>query len=196
MFRRLVAEGSTLGLILNTAKTKAMAFGHRVPPAPVIKNGILLPWVPQLTYLGMLLDTQLTFRPLITSIHIKMTQRVGVMRAMADRSCGAEDRVLRSFYTSAIRACVDYAAPCLISLSPSAIKPLETAQNTALRTPLGAPRWTKCVSLRAEALICRVEERVRQIGASHLAVFLLRVEAAHLAERVSHTFHQDPRLFR
>lgn len=116
-----------------------------------------------------------------------MTQKVGVMRVMAGRSCGARDRVLRSFYTSAIHSSIDYAAPSLISLLPSAINP--TAQNTALRTL----RRTKCVSLRAEALVCRVEERVRQIRESHLATFLRHLEAALLSEKIS--LHQNPLLF-
>lgn len=116
-----------------------MAFGHRVPPAPMMINNT--PSHEFLnSYLVIALDTHLTFRPLITSIRTKMTQKVGVMRVMG---AALAERGIESFAPSTrllSTRFVDYAAPSLISLPPSAINP--TAQNTSLRTL----RRMKCVT--------------------------------------------------
>ncbi|XP_050715315.1 uncharacterized protein LOC126997825 [Eriocheir sinensis] len=195
MLRRLLTPCTDLGLIPNPVKTKAMAFGYVRPPDPLYINDTPVPWVHRFRYLGMLLDPRLTFFPYIASIRVKMSSRVNVIRAMAGRSCGAGDRVLRFFYTSAVRSCLDYAAPCLLTVPPSSLHPLETAPNSAIRTLLGAPLWAKCVCLRAKAFVCCVAERVVQLGVGHLPTLLRRAEAVPLAERVRQSLHQDPLLF-
>ncbi|XP_050705387.1 uncharacterized protein LOC126990784 [Eriocheir sinensis] len=194
MLRRLLDSCSLLGLVPNPTKTKAMAFRYSTPPAPFLVNDVPVPWVPHFTYLGMVIDSRLSFRPYVASIRVKIMARVNTMRALAGRSCGANDRVLRSYYVSAVRSCLDYATPCLLTVPPASLEPIETAQNSALRTLLGAPRWTKCICLRTEAFICPVTERVR-LGLVLLITLLRRPEAAPLAVRVRRSLHHDPRLF-
>lgn len=104
MLRRLLPSCTGLGLIPNPVKTKTMAFGYVRPPDPLYINDTPKPWVHRFCYLGMLLDFCLTFSPYIASIQVKTSSRVNVMRAMAGRSCGAGERVLRSSYTSAVRS--------------------------------------------------------------------------------------------
>ncbi|XP_050724597.1 uncharacterized protein LOC127002559 [Eriocheir sinensis] len=196
MLRRVLSSCSELGLAPNPAKTRAVAFGYKLPPAPLFMDDTPVPWVHQVPYLGMLLDSRLSFKPCVASVRVKMMARARVMRAMAGSTCGAGDRVLRSFYVGAVRSCLDYAAPCLITLPASSLAPLETAQNSALRTLLGAPGWTKCLCMRAEASLCCVSERVRQLGLGHLVALLRTTGAAPLAERVRRQLQPNPPRFR
>lgn len=117
------------------------------------------------------------------------------MRALSKTPGGASSRVLRLFYVQAVRACLDYAAPCLLTVTPHALVPLEVAQNAALRVILRAPRWTKCVCLRAEARICPVPDRVQQLATSHVAMLLRREGAGRLRAAVQQALRQAPVLF-
>lgn len=145
----------------------------------------------------MRLDTSLSFRPFISTIRDKMEKRINVMRALAGRSFGTGDRVLCMFDSSAVRACVEYAAPCLLLVPISRLTPLETTQNKALRVILGAPRWTKCIAMRAKTSMCRVLERVSQlVGGLDTRSLLRQPVASHLMEKVRRNLHHDPRLFR
>lgn len=102
-----------------------------------------------------------------------MSSRVNVMRAITGRSGEANDRVL-SFYMCTVHSRLDYAAPCLLTVGPASLHLLETVQNSALRTLLGAPLWMKCICLRVEAFVCNVAERVAQLGVGHLVTLLRR----------------------
>ncbi|XP_050704227.1 uncharacterized protein LOC126989661 [Eriocheir sinensis] len=68
MLRRLLASCTEFGLVPNPAKSKAMAFGFVLPRDPLYIDAVLVPWVPQFTYLGMLLDSHLSFKSCIASV--------------------------------------------------------------------------------------------------------------------------------
>ena len=54
----------------------------------------------------------------------------------------------------AVRSLVDYSAPALTALFPSQQGRLEVLQNIAVRTMLGAPRWTStCVKQSKTSLV-------------------------------------------
>ncbi|XP_050706238.1 uncharacterized protein LOC126991544 [Eriocheir sinensis] len=95
-----------------------------------------------------------------------------------------------------VRSCIDYGTPCLLTVGPAALRPLETAQNAALRVIVGAPMWTKCVCLRAEARVCSVAARVTQLSVGHLAALLRCMGAEQLRASVGQALLQDPLLFR
>ena len=118
------------------------------------------------------------------------------MRAMSRLSGGSSDRVLRTFYVQAVRACVDYGTPCLMTMPPPLLRSLDTAQHTSLRLVLGAPMWTKCICLRYEARVCTVSTRVAQLAVGHLTTFLRPPGAAPLRASVRQALLQDPHLFR
>ncbi|XP_050704461.1 uncharacterized protein LOC126989883 [Eriocheir sinensis] len=153
LLRRLAEACASLGLVVNREKTKAMLFRQRRSPEPLLLGGEPLPWVSSYKYLGMTIDSRLSFVPYIASLSARVKSRTNIMRALARTEGGASGRVLRRFYVQAVRSCVDYGSPCLLTVSTAALEPLEVAQNAALRHILGAPRWTKCVCLRAEALL-------------------------------------------
>lgn len=95
-----------------------------------------------------------------------------------------------------MRPCIDNATPCLITVTPSSLRPLETAQHFALRIVTGSHFWTKCLCLRTETNTCTIVARVVQLGAGHLVTLLRRQEAAPHLERVRQALSQNPVLFR
>ncbi|XP_050739898.1 uncharacterized protein LOC127009964 [Eriocheir sinensis] len=196
LLRRLAEACASLGLVVNREKTKAMLFRQRRSPEPLLLGGEPLPWVSSYKYLGMTIDSRLSFVPYIASLRARVKSRTNIMRALARTEGGASGRVLRRFYVQAVRSCVDYGSPCLLTVSTAALEPLEVAQNAALRHILGAPRWTKCVCLRAEARLPSISTRITQLSISHL-IKLLRLRGSEsLRDSVGQALLQDPHLFR
>ncbi|XP_050703665.1 uncharacterized protein LOC126989142 [Eriocheir sinensis] len=196
LLRRLTQTCAALGLVVNRTKTKAMAFRHGHLPEPFDLEGTPVPWVHTYKYLGVTVDSSLSFGPHIARVRDEVRRRTNVMRALARTAGGSGDRVLRTFYIQGVRSCIDYGTPCLLTVGPAALRPLETAQNAALRVIVGAPMWTKCVCLRAEARVCSVAARVTQLSVGHLAALLRCMGAEQLRASVGQALLQDPLLFR
>lgn len=79
-----------------------------------------------------------------------------------------------------------------MTVYPTVLNPLETAQNNALRVLLRAPLWTKCVCLRAEVYISSVFKRVTQLSVGHLATLLRHGGSEQLHASVGQALAQVP----
>lgn len=138
LLRSLLASCDSLGLLSYQNKSKAMAFGYAEPSAPFYIGDVPIPWV-NTTYLGMQLDTSLSFRPYITTIRDRMNKRINAMRALAGRPCGGRRQgfplILHERSQCLLRL------RCSLPSSGATISPppLETTQNKALRILLDAP---------------------------------------------------------
>ncbi|XP_050706457.1 uncharacterized protein LOC126991839 [Eriocheir sinensis] len=196
LLRRLSQTCASLGLVINRGKTRAMAIHHRLLPEALELYGTPVPWVHVYKYLGVTLDSRLSFTPYVNRLRQTVATRTNIMRALARTAGGASDRVLRLFYLQAVRACVDYGTPCLMTVNPAALRPLETAQNAAIRTIVGAPRWAKCISMRAEVRLSTVAARITQLAVGHLATLLCRRGSEPLRASVKQALNQAPLLFR
>ncbi|KAG0716228.1 hypothetical protein GWK47_010216 [Chionoecetes opilio] len=99
------------------------------------------------------------------------------MRAMTRLNAGATFSVLRLYYVQAVRSLVDYCAPVIIALSPNQQERLEVLQNNAMRTMLGAPRWSSACVMQSETSLVPLATRVQCIMACRVArVFRRDVE--------------------
>ncbi|XP_050712690.1 uncharacterized protein LOC126996360 [Eriocheir sinensis] len=194
LLRRLTQTCAALGLVVNRTKTKAMAFRHGHLPEP-FDLGTPVPWVHTYKYLGVTVDSSLSFGPHIARVRDEVRRRTNVMRALTRTAGGSGDRVLRTFYIQGVRSCIDYGTPCLLTVGPAALRPLETAQNAALRVIIGAPCGRNaCASGRAR--VCSVAARVTQLSVGHLAALLRCMGAEQLRASVGQALLQDPLLFR
>ena len=94
------------------------------------------------------------------------------MQAMTRHTSGATYSVLRLFYVPAL---VDYSAPVLIALSTTQQERLEVVlQNTALRTTLGAPRWSSTCIMQSETGLVPRTIQVEQMVACRMDRVLQR----------------------
>ncbi|XP_050706452.1 uncharacterized protein LOC126991834 [Eriocheir sinensis] len=196
LLRRLSQTCASLGLVMNRGKTRAMVIHHRLLPEAFELDGTPVPCLHVYKYLGVTLNSRLSFAPYVNHLRQTVATRTNIMRALARTAGGASDRVLRLVYLQAVRACVDYGTPCLMTVDPAALHPLETAQNAAIRTIVGAPRGTKCISMRAEVRLSTVAARITQLAVGHLATLLRRRGAESLRASVEQALNQAPLLFR
>ncbi|XP_076044815.1 uncharacterized protein LOC143027414 [Oratosquilla oratoria] len=117
-----------LGLKISAEKSRVMMVRAADPAGQLCVQGIRLAWANSYQYLGVWVDKWLSFIAHAAHLRERTQARLNVMRAM--------------YFVLAVRSLVDYIAPVLISLSRSQQERLEMLQNTAMRTMLGAPRWT------------------------------------------------------
>ena len=184
-----------LGLKVSAEKSRAMAVMAPTPEEALRIQGVRLQWTAAYQYLGVWIDQRLTFRKEVNYLKERTKLRLTVMRAMTSSRAGATQRVLRLYYLQAVRSLVDYAAVALVTLSDGALRALEAVQNTALRSVLGAPRWTKLEALRAEASLPPLALRVDQLVAAWVAKLVTRPSHNPARQCLVATLPQDNRLF-
>ncbi|MPC40709.1 hypothetical protein E2C01_034274 [Portunus trituberculatus] len=79
-----------------------------------------------------------------------------------------------------VRALIDYASPALINITSTDARGLETIQNEALRTALGAPKWTKVDNLRSEAQVPPLTHKINTVMVNFLIKTTIRGQPDHL----------------
>ncbi|XP_045121988.1 uncharacterized protein LOC123510720 [Portunus trituberculatus] len=83
-------------------------------------------------------------------------------------------------YKALVRALIDYASPALINITSTDARGLETIQNEALRTALGAPKWTKVDNLRSEAQVPPLTHKINTVMVNFLIKTTIRGQPDHL----------------
>ncbi|KAG0718417.1 putative RNA-directed DNA polymerase from transposon BS [Chionoecetes opilio] len=174
-----------LGLKISAEKSKAMTIKAATPDCHLLVQDVRLPWTRVYQYLGVWIDRGLTFTTQVKYLRERTQARVNVMRAMTRTHAGASYAVLRLFYVQAVRALLDYSAPVLIALSPTQQKRIEVIQNRAMRTMLGAPRWTSGCIMQSEARLVPLTTRTQQIVACRVAKILHQVRESAARTKLS-----------
>ena len=181
---------TSLGLKLNAEKSWYMTFRQR-PPRDQLKLGQTnIKYTTTHQYLGIWLDTKLTFSTHVRYIQERIKARTKALLFISRGGKGAPTKITRLFYIAAIRSIIDYCAPCLPGLSDALIKSLEVLQNDALRAILNAPRWTRIVTMRKECGLPSIRHRIYARAATSTAKFLKTKPnsslAAHLRRGLQH----------
>jgi ribonuclease HI len=127
------------------------------------------------TYLGINLDTKLTWTKHINKVVDKVTSRFNLLKRIAGVKWGASQSVLVSTFNSYIRPVFDYGAELFITASDSALTKLDIAQNRALRLITGAANSTPIAAMQLQTEIYSLTDR-RIYSALSLGERLLRKE--------------------
>ena len=97
----------------------------------------------------------------------RMQKRINFLKAMTSTQAGASGNTLQTLYVTAVRVIVDYSAVCLVMVEEPTIEKLEVLQNQALRLILGAPRWTKVLTMLEETGLLSMKDRLRFLQACY-----------------------------
>lgn len=104
-----------------------------------------------LLYLGIMLDTKLSWKNHIDHIGAKALAAINVLKTLGKVSWGANSEVLLQVYKGLIRAHLKWGAPLFAGETISHLKKLGRIQYQALRFALGCMRTTPIPILLAEA---------------------------------------------
>lgn len=160
------AKSKELGLKVNPDKSKALQVNRIVAYHQLYIGNIPLEWVPSYKCLGIFFNSKLSATTHLRFLLRSTQSRLNVLRRLTSSKLGAGFKVLRLFYTHAIRSLVDYSAPALLTLKPDQLASLETIQNRAMRTILAAPTWTRIANLQVETYLTSLHNRTQQLSVS------------------------------
>ena len=156
-------------LQLNTTKTVSTLFSLSTSKEKVklkLKDQAV-PQVDKPTFLGVTLDTRLTWKPHIEATARKAIKRLSLMKKLAGTKWGANSGILKKVYTGNIRPVVEYASTTWNTASKTNKSPLDTVQNMSLRIILGAMKTTPIREMEKTADLQPLESRRKHKAALH-----------------------------
>ena len=143
------------GLKISVSKSVSVVFTKRSTPMPQLSTPLMLKGeeIPELsfhTFLGVTLDSRLTFRVHAGRIRLKAQRRLNILRALSSTQWGGDRKTLTLLFTSIIRSTMEYNSFIYTYLARSNQERIEAIQNAALRSVTGALRTTPVCAILAE----------------------------------------------
>jgi hypothetical protein len=130
-------------IAINVSKSTAVLFvkaARRIQkPRAVQFLGEPIQWVETARYLGVTLDTQLTWSAHVNQVGKKAAQRLGVLGPLLNRRSGLFVRNGVLLYKQLIRPMMDYACPIWRSAARSHVQKLQVLQSKCLRIATNTP---------------------------------------------------------
>lgn len=143
-------------LSLSIPKCVSVLFSLRaynLADACIFLKGEQIPNCSFFKYLGINLDSRLTWNIHISFLRTKCSQAMYILQALSSTEWGGDPIILSMLYKAIIRSKMEYGAFLFGSAAPSRLKKLDVLQNQALRYILGAIKTTPIVAMEAEAKI-------------------------------------------
>jgi hypothetical protein len=147
--RNLEAWSHSTGFHFSSEKTKYIVFNKRrtdYTPTLTLYNQAIEK-VPCIRFLGVIFDSQLTWKSHISSIVSSCNKLIGLLRILGHHTWGADTGILLSIYKSLVRSRLEYGLTAYGACSKTTREPIEVLQRAALRIILGAYRTTPSDSL-------------------------------------------------
>ena len=175
-------------LKLNKSKTVSTLFSLSTSKEKVsLKLGDeAVPQVDTPTFLGVTLDSRLTWKPHIEATEAKAIRKLSLMKKLAGTKWGANSSILRKVYTGAVRPVVEYASTTWTSASRTNKSKLDKVQNMGLRVILGAMKSTPICEMEKTADLEPLETR------REYKVLALGEKAKRLSSHPLHQKLQEP----
>jgi hypothetical protein len=135
-------------------------------PRPVQFLGEPIQWVDTARYLGVILDTRMTWSPHIVQVKKKAAQRLGLLSSLLHRKSGLSLRNGVLLYKQLIRPMMDYACPIWRSAACTHLRKLQVIQSKCLRIATGAPWYMSNVQIHEDLGVPLFAEHIRVLTES------------------------------
>ena len=154
-------------LSLNSSKTQSMIIGSRnklnnlVDKTPLLVDGNIVKFVKQYNYLGIILDEEMTFQPMLKQVKKTITNRLFNLRKIRKYIM---DKAAVSIYRQTIVPIIDYSGFVIITCCKSDRYDLQKIQNDILRVCYRSylKDRIKISDLHIKANMLSLEQRMRK----------------------------------
>jgi hypothetical protein len=157
-------------IAINVSKSNAMLFAKTVwpvpRPRPVQFLGQPIEWADKARYLGVTLDSRLTWRPHIVQVRKKASQRLGVLGSLLNRRSCLSIRNGVVLCKQLIRPMMAFACPTWRCAARSCFKQLQVLQSKCFRITTGAPWYISDRQIREYLGVPFFEEHTRSLTES------------------------------
>ena len=149
------------GLKLNKNKTITSVFSLSTQKESIkVKlEEDVLPQVDTPTFLGVKLDSRLTWKPHLEEMEARGRRRLAIMRKLSGTTWGANSKILKTVYTGSVRPVLEYASTSWCTAAKTNKAKLDKIQNAGLRTILGAIKTTPIPEMEKTANVQPLENR-------------------------------------
>ena len=113
-------------------------------------------------FLGIEIDSQLSFRNHFDSIHARASKRLSVLRVLS--SAKTEPAVLLKLYKIYIRPLFEYGSSAFVAASRTQLSRLQNIQNEAIRISLRLPKYIRCSLLQEYSGMESITERLTNLN--------------------------------
>ena len=156
------------GFSFSTIKTKVLICHRKKrfhpPQIPLFLNQKPLECVTQFKFLGVILDSKLTWAPHINKIKQESFKNINLLKIISSSKFKTNTKILLNIYKAVNLARIEYGSVAYHTAAPSRLKLLDPIHHKCLRICLGAFRTTPIPSLYVESNIPSLENR-RKIAA-------------------------------
>ena len=138
---------------INCSKTQATLFSLSTVKEKVMLKleDMPVPQVDNPTFLGVTLDTRLTWKTHLEAVAARSVRKLGLLKKLAGTTWGADTNILRRVYTGAVRPIMEYATTSWATASNTNKNKLDKVQNVALRAIVGAMKTTPIKEMEKRA---------------------------------------------
>lgn len=150
---------------VNPAKSRAIILTRkRLPEMETVKIfGEDIPWVKQVKYLGVTMDTRLTWKHHVTEKLAAAQRALCSIYALINRSSRLNLKIKKNLYIMALRPIVTYAAPVWAQASRTQKQRIQRYQNKTLRMITNAPWFVRNANIHADLEIPLIDEYLTQL---------------------------------
>lgn len=146
-----------------TLFSKRRSHIHHIPsPLQIFHKNIN--WSSQINYLGVILDSKLTYRAHINRSLCKANHRLRQLYPILNKSSPININLALTIYKSLIRSILTYAAPVWGYAAKSHINKLQIFQNKVLRIITKLPRVTPIETLHEQTGMETIQSYVSRIA--------------------------------
>ena len=161
--------------------------GEGTGPILMVNNN-LIPYQKTVKLLGITFDSpNLTWKPHIDKLSIKVQKRVDLMKSMAGTKRGISGTHLRTYYQAYIKGTLNYGLSIYTSASPTHLCKLRVIQNAAIRLISGSWKNTAISALYCENALLPPD--IHEVKAS--ANQLIKLKSSILDHPIHHLFNRD-----
>jgi hypothetical protein len=136
-----------------------------IQPRPVTLCGEPIAWVDTTRYLGVTLDTRLTWSPHIDQVR-RTAQRMGMLGPLLNRKSDLSVRNGVLLYKQLIRPLMDYVCPAWRSAARSHVRKLQVLQSKCLRLATGAPWYVSNRQIHEDLGVPLFADHIRALTGS------------------------------
>lgn len=134
---------------VNPTKSAAVYFSRgNKSPRPVTLFGEPIPWVQSARYLGVILDSRLSFIKHVRAVRNRARFILGRLHPLVCKRSKMSLRNKLTLYKSCIRPIMTYAS--VVFAHSNNLKPLQAVQNRFLRIASGAPPYMRNIDLHRD----------------------------------------------
>ncbi|TLO84126.1 hypothetical protein FEG28_19010, partial [Acinetobacter baumannii] len=163
LFKRGRPPNTTLSIPLPTRRVNT--------PAPAVRPITMfdqpIPWAPKVKYLGVTLDSRMTFRPHIKTVRDRAAFILGRLYPMICRRSKMSLRNKVTLYKTCIRPVMTYASVVFAHAARIHLKSFQIIQSRFCRIAVGAPWFVRIVDLHDDLDLESISKYLQSASMRH-----------------------------